>query len=596
MNRLPLLLSLFLAVGVSPCTAPAARAQTAPVAPKKWVETKVTKRVALVMGNAAYQSGSKLSNPANDATAMAKVLRSLGFEVIVVIDGTRRQMLDAIDAFGNKLSADCVALCFYSGHGLQIGGTNYLLPVDFDAKARADVEYEAVAADRILGRFDERGSAVNLLILDACRNNPFRGFTRSAERGLTRMDAPRGTLIAYATAPGSVADDNANEANGLYTKELLKRLPAPGVKVQDVFQSVLEDVTEASGGKQRPYVESSIVGRLYLAGGELSAPKLVVNTNTKPAPVVPISPMDTKARLSVTTNVPGATISVDGAIAAKGAYSVNLLDETEKSVTVKITAPNFEGQLVPVTLKCGTTVPLSVTLEPAANAVTVRRVSLVYKATQGRKRRSRITGTIRFTGADGSSNTLTAESVGTLTFSKIKPNGEITIQEKTDSMIRTLNGQTVPDEEAGNDLPTSYTITKIGEIVSAEEDNPADNEYFAVRLQAASVIVLPGKPVGEGDKWSHDYVVNKKLGTRAAHADFQLIGFETIEGVETPQVKIAYKEIGTDIIVANGTSWLELSSGDVVRGDISATGLPLLGLRANGIFHSEKLSGSALAP
>lgn len=153
-----------------------AHAQDAPAAaPKRWVETSLTSRVALVIGNATYPYGGQLKNPVNDAVAVAKVLESLGFTVITVTDGTRREMLDAIDNFGDALNTNTVALCYYSGHGIQLNRTNYLLPVDFRGKSRADVEDEAVSMGRILGRLDDKGSPVNVVILDACRTIRTRG-------------------------------------------------------------------------------------------------------------------------------------------------------------------------------------------------------------------------------------------------------------------------------------------------------------------------------------------------------------------------------------------------------------------------------------
>ena len=331
---------------------------------RKWVETENTKRIALVIGNADYLHGSKLTNPVNDADAMAKALRDLGFEVILRKNASRKEMIDAIGDFGEKLTTDCVGLAYYSGHGMQVDGTNYLLPVDFDARSRGDVQFNGVEANRVLAKFADRGSPVNVLILDACRNNPFKSFTRANEGGLGKMDAPRGTLIAYATAPGSVADDNSAAKNGLYTQELLKQMPVRGVKIEDMFKQVLESVADLSAEKQQPWVESSLRGSLFLAKG-------TVKTQDKIVDAPKIKDEDLKARLKVTTNAPGATITVDGKPAPDGSYAISLPDEATKSVRVVVKADGYEPLAKTVELERGKVLPLPLTLERMEEPVVV---------------------------------------------------------------------------------------------------------------------------------------------------------------------------------------------------------------------------------
>ncbi len=227
--------------------------------------TQTGARIALVIGNANYAS-APLKNPVNDATDMAAALRAVGFQVTLGTDWTKRQMEDAIRAFGTKLRAGGTGLFYFAGHGVQVRGRNYLVPVGFAIGTESEVEYEAVDAGRVLGQMEDAGNGVNIVILDACRNNPFgRGF-RSAEQGLAQVTAPNGSFVAYATAPGSVAADGAGR-NGTYTAALLEALKVPNLRVEDVFKRVRQTVARATEQKQIPWDSSSLVGDFYFAGG-----------------------------------------------------------------------------------------------------------------------------------------------------------------------------------------------------------------------------------------------------------------------------------------------------------------------------------------
>jgi len=221
------------------------------------------KRIALVIGNGAYKSITPLKNPPNDAQAVASALKSLGFEVISRINANKKAMREAINQFGSQIRGSGVGLFYYAGHGIQSSGRNYLVPVNADIESEGDVEDEAVSVDQILSRMGDAGNRMNIVILDACRNNPFSTF-RSVSRGLTQMVAPSGTFIAYATAPGSVAEDGDGE-NGVYTQALLKEIQTPGVQLEDVFKNVLTDVKKQTGDKQVPWTSSSVEGKFYFA-------------------------------------------------------------------------------------------------------------------------------------------------------------------------------------------------------------------------------------------------------------------------------------------------------------------------------------------
>jgi PQQ-dependent catabolism-associated CXXCW motif protein len=215
-------------------------------------------RTALIIGNSGYRH-EPLKNPANDAEDMAKMLRSLGFEVTLKKDASFRQMVEAINDFGRALKKGGVGLFYFAGHGVQSKGRNYLVPVNANVESEADLEFEAVDANRMLAAMDDAGNRVNIMILDACRNNPFTRSFRSASRGLAQMDAAKGTYIAFATSPGSVAADGSGR-NGVYTEHLLKSLQAGDTDIHRVFTRVTADVSRATSGKQVPWSASSLTG------------------------------------------------------------------------------------------------------------------------------------------------------------------------------------------------------------------------------------------------------------------------------------------------------------------------------------------------
>ncbi|MDM8535907.1 caspase family protein [Desulfobacterales bacterium HSG17] len=219
------------------------------------------KRMALVIGNGDYKD-SPLRNPPNDAKDMAKALKEYGFNVDTLINATQREMKKAVSKFGKKLKQGGAGLFYYAGHGMQVSGRNYLIPVNAVIESESDVEYESVDAGRILGKMEDAGNDLNIVILDACRNNPFARSFRSGSQGLSRMDAPKGTMIVYATAPDSVAADGADK-NGVFTKYLLKYMEAPGVPVEKVLKSVRMDVLKATGDQQVPWESSSLTGDFY---------------------------------------------------------------------------------------------------------------------------------------------------------------------------------------------------------------------------------------------------------------------------------------------------------------------------------------------
>src|SRR4051812_25122252 len=232
-------------------------------------------RVALVIGNSAYQGDlPALPNPANDARLMAKTLKSIGFDVVEAEDASQDQMKQAIAAFSDKLTAagkDGTGLFFYAGHGLQVAGENYLIPIDAKIKSERDVDLVSVSAGTVMKQMEFAESAVNIIILDACRNNPLGGDARGLSRGLAKIEtAPRGSFIAYSTAPGSTAADG-DGANSPYTTALAETITEPGLSIADVFQEVRTKVLASTGNEQTPWDSSSLTGRFYFKAPDATA-------------------------------------------------------------------------------------------------------------------------------------------------------------------------------------------------------------------------------------------------------------------------------------------------------------------------------------
>ena len=228
------------------------------------------RRVALVIGNGAYKHAPLLPNPANDARLMAEALRAIGFELVggrALTDvGTKAELDQAVRRFGEMIRGGGVGVFFYAGHGVQVDGKNYLIPVNADVGSRAQIKYELVDADYVLDEMNESSTKVNLVILDACRNNPFAGRgLRAVSPGLATVLAPKGTLIAYSTAPGKTAADGTGK-NSPFSESLARQLRTPGQRIEDVFINVGVEVEQATGGAQSPWQSNSLRGIFCLSG------------------------------------------------------------------------------------------------------------------------------------------------------------------------------------------------------------------------------------------------------------------------------------------------------------------------------------------
>jgi hypothetical protein len=230
-------------------------------------ESYSEKRLALVIGNSNYLYGNFLPNPVNDANAVAQALEDVGFTVLKYLNTDQKTMNRAMDDFGGKLKNYTVGLFYYAGHGLQVKGNNYLIPVDAALKIEQDVLYDCVDAGRLLGKMEDAGVKTNIVFLDACRDNPFerswRGRSTATEgNGLAFMNAPSGSIIAYATSPGKTASDGTGR-NGLYTEAILKYIKVPGLKIEDFFKNVRTMVEINSNKMQTPWESTSLKGDFY---------------------------------------------------------------------------------------------------------------------------------------------------------------------------------------------------------------------------------------------------------------------------------------------------------------------------------------------
>jgi hypothetical protein len=252
------------------------------------------KRVALVIGNSAYQNVTRLDNPRNDATLVAETLSGLGFTLI----GGRAQLdldkatLDVdVQNFGRQIQGADVALFYYAGHGVQVNGSNYLVPVGANPTREADVDFQMVDVNLVLRQMQGSGTRLNVVILDACRNNPFGGRgLRSADGGLAQLRAPEGTLISYATQPGSVAQDGSN-GHSPYTRALATTIKQAGLDIFQTFNQVGLTVKRETGGSQQPWVSSSpIDGSFYFVAPAAAEAKIATAPQLQSADTMPPAP------------------------------------------------------------------------------------------------------------------------------------------------------------------------------------------------------------------------------------------------------------------------------------------------------------------
>jgi hypothetical protein len=252
-------------------------------------------RVALVIGNANYEEGA-LSNPVNDATDMAKALRELDFEVTLLQNQDLRSMETAINDFSRQLRKGGVGVFYYAGHGVQVEGENYLIPLKAQLLNEKDARYEAVALGKVLNAMEEARNQVNIIIIDACRDNPFYRRWRSSRRGsnvrgLTAVSPPSGIIIAYATREGNTAADGVGQRNSPFTSALLENIKKPNIDVQLMFRRVSTSVKEKTNAAQQPWTEGNLEGGEFYLNPQQSV--AVSSPPPSPPPIITPSPVFT---------------------------------------------------------------------------------------------------------------------------------------------------------------------------------------------------------------------------------------------------------------------------------------------------------------
>jgi formylglycine-generating enzyme required for sulfatase activity len=236
----------------------ATRKAAPPIAP---VPQSTSAKWALIIGNNNYKV-CPLRNPVNDASALAKVLGQFGFKVILKKNADLATMEDSLEEFGKNLRKGGVGLFFYAGHGVQVSNTNYLIPVDANIKKDRDVKRVALDVEKVLDEMADAKNNINIVILDACRDNPFPKSSRSAFKGLAGIDAPEGTIVAFSTSPGKVADDGPGK-NSPYTAALIESIKKPGLPIEQVFKAVRQKVKESTNNNQIPWESTSLTGDFY---------------------------------------------------------------------------------------------------------------------------------------------------------------------------------------------------------------------------------------------------------------------------------------------------------------------------------------------
>lgn len=249
-------------------------------------------RKALVIGNGAYGIGP-LANPPNDAQAMSQALGASGFDVTLATDLSYRELQRAVVQFSRDVRAageNTVAMIYYAGHAVQANGENYLIPVDSDIQDALDLEIQSLRLSTVMQSLESAGNRLNMVVLDACRDNPFPSMSRSGSRGLAKVDAPYGTLLAFSTAPGDVAADGTGR-NSPYTAALIKTLLVPGLPVEQVFKRVRIEVMERTGKQQVPWESSSLTGDFFFT------PERPAITQSEPAEPTPPPAPDTNAEI-----------------------------------------------------------------------------------------------------------------------------------------------------------------------------------------------------------------------------------------------------------------------------------------------------------
>lgn len=343
-------------------------------------------RIALVIGNGAYDALGPLANPANDARLISRTLGRAGFDVTLLIDAEQRAMKRAIRDFGDRLQAagrDATGLFYFAGHGVQAQGHNFLIPVAAGIRKESDLEIEGVEANWVLRQMEGAGNATNIVILDACRNNPFARSFRSATQGLAQMDAPTGSFVAHATAPGELAYDG-DGANSPYSAALARAIEVPGLPIEQMFKQVRINVLQETDGLQTPWDSSSLIGDFYFtpqapAGNTATdqpEPKVAPPAKPEPEPLAraePDLPPSRRAEGALTLRIDTEWARTRRQCISPGDLGTITVPLTEGGRALRVASAGSDGGY-----------DYAITAEPAGDGAVVR----IQPLTQGTTTRS----------------------------------------------------------------------------------------------------------------------------------------------------------------------------------------------------------------
>jgi formylglycine-generating enzyme required for sulfatase activity len=366
-------ISVLASICVGLLFAPSSTADDRGIRVKHETSASTGDRVALVIGNAAYKNATPLLNTINDAVIMADALKSLGFELV---GGKAQTNLDkvaldnVIRKFGETIRGKRVAFLYYSGHGVQVDGRNYLIPTSANVVSRTDVKYELVNVDNVLDDMNASGTKVNIIVLDACRNNPFgeKGL-RGTGSGLAVMDAPSGTLVAYATGPGKTAADGVGK-NSPYTESLAHIIKEPGLDIEDVFREVGKDVQIKTGGAQIPWKMDSLTEKFYFKGTIEAEGSIKTAGGPGPAPVPPKVETLRTGSINVKSTPAGAKVYLNGN--QKGVTPMTISGLSPGSVGLKVVHDGYETVEDTVQIEAGKEETLNYALAREVGAPTTK--------------------------------------------------------------------------------------------------------------------------------------------------------------------------------------------------------------------------------
>jgi S1-C subfamily serine protease len=448
------------------------------------------RRIALVIGNSNYREQGNLLNPVNDANDMSKALAELGFEVIKVVDGDRKAMDTALENFAVQLNQGGVGLFYYAGHGVQVNGENYLIPVDAVLNSEKDVNYEALPIGKIQNAMEEAQTDVNIIILDACRSNPFgRRWTRNTQnQGLAPIQALTGSFIAFATAPGNSAEDGTGK-NGTFTSHILKYIQIPNLSIEDLFKKVRQGVSNETEKRQIPWDSSSLVGDFSF---NLQSTTVVVNTSL-PQPTNTPTPLPSDLEAKINPN---------------GVDNLSIEDLAKLGKQITVTIDNFEDRIK----------SSGIIIDRQSNIYTV--LTTKFAITKGKKTRLTTIDGIRYNIANG--NIKLADNTLDLAIIKFTSDRNYTIAKLGDS-TKIQEGATLYKagytqllDNLASDLIYTFKSASLISIVSSTDSHNGyqliDNNPLTAGSGGGAILNAKGLLIGIQGKAIYEGNNQKSMG------------------------------------------------------------------------------------